>query len=185
MSEARTVGAAMAAILEEPAYEAHLAEVINAGAMVRRMVDMRIALGITQRQVAEALQCSPSRISKLESGDDDRVSWTDMMAYFAALRVDARLVLDPKELPTADRLRMLVGDIAHLLGVVADVVESTGNVGAVRMKSHAFLGEVLLPLLVSGGVAAERREPADGGSNDASEDTPTARAAEPRAGYRA
>ena len=107
MSEARTVGAAMAAILEEPAYEAHLAEVINAGAMGRRMVDMRIALGITQRQVAEALQCSPSRISKLESGDDDRVSWTDMMAYFAALRVDARLVLDPKELPTADRLRTL------------------------------------------------------------------------------
>lgn len=183
MSEASTVGAAIAAILEEPAYEAHLEGVIKAGAMVRRMMDMRIALGITQRQVAEVLQCSPSRISKLESGDDDRVSWADLSAYFGALNVDVRLVLDAHDLPADERLRMLIGDIAHLLGAVADVAEFAGDTGAVRMKSHAFLGEVLLPLLVAGGVASGQRAVGGGSSDDSKTALPTARAAETGSTY--
>ena len=62
-----------------------LEKLIESKRVVKTLISLRIREGKTQKQVAEHMGCSQSRISKLESGEDKHIRLGDILKYLEAI----------------------------------------------------------------------------------------------------
>ena len=73
-----------------------LEERINERQIVKKLAALRLAKGMSQTEIAAAMQCTQSRISKLESGVDRDLTLGDLELYLDALGLAAGIVMSPK-----------------------------------------------------------------------------------------
>ena len=85
-----------AALADNPSVEQDVQKEIQRNAMVSYLLSLRVSKGLTQEQVATAMGCDASKISRLESGNDETLKWGDIADYTSALNVQMFvLVEDP------------------------------------------------------------------------------------------
>jgi hypothetical protein len=91
--------------------------------------------------------CSPSRISKLEGGNDYGLGWTDVVKYFSALGINVSLMLDQESLPAASRIKQLVFSIDAQLQQLTELARKVDDDPEICNKINQFYKEVLFNFL--------------------------------------
>jgi transcriptional regulator with XRE-family HTH domain len=74
--------------------------------LIKTLLVMRARCGLSQEEIADKLNCTQSRISKLESGKDADMRIGDIMSYAEATGHDIQVVFLPKDsLPLATMVK--------------------------------------------------------------------------------
>ncbi len=116
---------------------------IDRSAIVNMLLSMRVNKGITQEQVADSMKCDPSKISRIESGNDAQLKWLDIAGYARALNVQMSILFDDESLPAAARIKQCVFNIDEDLQRLAHIVQQFDGDDQVANKISRFYQEVL------------------------------------------
>jgi transcriptional regulator with XRE-family HTH domain len=116
--------------------------------LVRTLVRHRLRKDLTQKQVAEAMGCGPSKISKLESGDDESLKWGDIVRYAEAVDAKLNLMVSDEQLPVADQIKHHVLLIHERLEELKRLAERVPHDESIVSKIDEFYGQVLFNFLL-------------------------------------
>jgi transcriptional regulator with XRE-family HTH domain len=111
--------------------------------LVSLLLKLRVTKGLTQEEVANSMQCDPSKISRMESGNDSQLKWLDILGYARALRVQMSVLFDDESLPTAARIKQCVFKIDDDLRTLARIAQRYDGNEEVADKISRFYQEVL------------------------------------------
>lgn len=115
--------------------------------MVSTLIRLRVQKGVTQKHIAEYMGCDPTKISKLEAGNDLPLKWMDIIGYLSALNVSVSILFEDNSLPAAGQIKQHVLAIDRLLKKLADLAQEVGDDNYFVDKIHQFYGEVLFSFL--------------------------------------
>jgi transcriptional regulator with XRE-family HTH domain len=107
------------------------------------LLSMRVAKGITQEKVADSMKCDPSKISRIESGNDCQLKWLDIVGYARALNVQMSVLFDDESLATAARIKQCVFRIDDDLRMLARIAQRYDSNEEMAAKISRFYQEVL------------------------------------------
>ena len=140
--------AKMAALLaEDQSVENEIIDEINDSQLVSTLISLRVGKGVSQETIADRMSCSPSKISRMESGTDRTLKWSDMTGYVNALGINTTLAFHDSELPAAERIKHSVFQIAEDLESLAKLAKDAGGQDEIAQKIQQFYGEVLFNFL--------------------------------------
>jgi transcriptional regulator with XRE-family HTH domain len=113
------------------------------GRIVKMLLDMRLQKGVSQKRLAELMNCAPSKISRMEAGNDDSLKISDIKEYVSALNIGMAIVFEDHDLPLADRIKRDVFSIHAKLEQLIEIAKQVDGDEAIIDKIHQFYGEVL------------------------------------------
>lgn len=99
-------------------------------AIVKQLFALRSARGVSQAELASKMECSQSRISKLESGSDADLRLGDFAAYLDALDLDVRLVVQRKNHTLADQVKYHAFNIKRIVDRMATLAGDDAPIAA-------------------------------------------------------
>jgi transcriptional regulator with XRE-family HTH domain len=147
-TKAKTIAQMAAALAEDPKVEQDVREEINRNLLVSYLLSLRVSKKLTQEQVATAMGCDASKISRIESGNDENLKWGDIAAYAGALNVNICVLFEDPNLPAAERIKRCVYKISEHLKKLAELARKVGGDDDIAKKINEFSGEVLLNFLL-------------------------------------
>ncbi|MFZ1730279.1 MAG: hypothetical protein WBQ23_07760, partial [Bacteroidota bacterium] len=86
--------------------------------------------------------CSASAISKLESGTDAELRWSEIGNYSKAIGIQSALVLDDPSLPAASRIKNRVIEIGELLDEIVEIAHIMDDDPEIIESIHDFYKEL-------------------------------------------
>jgi transcriptional regulator with XRE-family HTH domain len=122
-------------------------EEICRGSLVSALISMRLAKKMTQEDVAESMGCDPSKISRLEAGNDIHLKWSDIVGYVSAVNVQMSVIFDDDSLPPAVRIKQCVYQIDDDLKRLREMVQKLDGDEKTAAKIAHFYQEVLFNFL--------------------------------------
>jgi transcriptional regulator with XRE-family HTH domain len=91
---------------DDDAFAGGVCREIAARNIINHLMAMRATQGLSQKDIAERMGCSQSRVSKLENGKDDDLRIGDFHCYAEALGFQLLVLLGKKgQPPIAERIR--------------------------------------------------------------------------------
>jgi len=141
------VAEAAAHLAEDPSVAQLVKNEIVRNELVSALIGMRLAKGFKQEKIAEAMGCDPSTISRIESGNDRQLKWTDVEGYVSALKVQMNILFDDPSLPTADRIKQCVFKIHEHLESLASLANEVEDDPAIVREIDRFYKQVLFNFL--------------------------------------
>lgn len=117
---------------------------VNRRRLVKHLFAMRSAEGLSQKDIAERIGCSQSRISKLESGNDDDLRLADLAAYLGALDLDLCLVFGQKDSTIVNKIKYHAVAIKRLLAELVKLAQIDKQIAA---GVAGFHGEAFFNLI--------------------------------------
>lgn len=115
--------------------------------MVRTMLRHRLRAGMTQKDIAARMGCSPSRISKIEGGTDHSLGWVEVHQYFGALGMNVSVLLDRPSVPVAAKIKHHVFEIDAQLKKLTALAKETESDPTILDGIDRFYREVLFNFL--------------------------------------
>jgi transcriptional regulator with XRE-family HTH domain len=112
--------------------------------ILKDLMALRAARGLSQQDIAEKLGCTQSRISKLETAADADLRLGDLAGYAAALGLRPVIVLEPKNATAVDRVKRHASRIKKELDNLASLA-STDH--AIAEGVASFFGEALISMM--------------------------------------
>jgi transcriptional regulator with XRE-family HTH domain len=91
--------------ITDDAHADDLARHLSGRRIIRKLLALRGARGLSQEEIAERLGCTQSRVSKLEAGTDAALALGDLEGYADALGLNVRIVLMDKETTDVDEVK--------------------------------------------------------------------------------
>ena len=82
---------------------------------------MRAAKGLSQKDIADKMDCSQSRISKLESSNDDDIKIGDLHAYLNAIGLDIHGIIAPLNWTAVSQIKFYAMQIKSCLKKLCDL----------------------------------------------------------------
>lgn len=89
--------------------------------IIKHLVGLRAAQDKSQADIADAMGCTQSRVSKFESDKDDNLRLGDLHGYLSALGFDLRLVFARTNLPIAQAIKLQWQGLLRLLSELTDL----------------------------------------------------------------
>lgn len=136
--------ASVADMARDLAGDAGFSEDVAARIRRRYIIDFFVAQrtvqGLSQKEIAEKMGCTQSRISKLERGGDSDLRVGDIQGYAAALGLEMTTVLTRKGAPLVEQVKQHAFAMRRLL---MRLVSLTGHDTAMAGGAQKFLGEVI------------------------------------------
>lgn len=129
---------------DEPALVEELEAELCARQVVRALFAMRSARGVSQAEVASQLNCSQSRVSKIENGVDADLSLGELEAYARALDCDAVLTFQKRHSTAVDRVKQHAFAIRRELD---DMAKLAGDDSTLRHGVASFFGEAFFNIV--------------------------------------
>ncbi|MFZ1729404.1 MAG: hypothetical protein WBQ23_08800, partial [Bacteroidota bacterium] len=86
--------------------------------------------------------CSASAISKLESGTDAELRWSEIGNYSKAIGIQSALVLDDPSMPAASRIKNRVIEIGELLDEIVELAHIMDDDPEIIESIHDFYKEL-------------------------------------------
>lgn len=129
---------------DEPALVEELDAQLSARQVVRALFAMRSARGVSQAEIASKLNCSQSRVSKIENGVDADLSLGELEAYARALDCDPVLTFQKRHSTAVDRVKHHAFAIRRELDVIAKLA---GNDSTLRQGVASFFGEAFFNIV--------------------------------------
>lgn len=136
----QTAAAAAAALAEDPTVEARVNEEVLRGQLVSALVELRLARGVTQQQVADFMRCDASTISRFESGNDAKFS--EVLGYLGALKLGMNILFCDPELAVNEQIKQCVFELHGNLERLVELAERVQDDPNFVRSIHAFFGEV-------------------------------------------
>lgn len=143
----QSVAEAAAYLADDPKAKESVEHKARNSMLVRALLSIRIQKGVTQKHIADFLKCNPSKISKMESGNDLNFKWIDIIGYLAAMNMRTSILVDDQSLPAATRIKQYVYRIKDLLDSLATLAKEVDEDTDITEKIHQFYGEVLFNFL--------------------------------------
>jgi transcriptional regulator with XRE-family HTH domain len=106
-------------ITQDDPYADELNEHLSRRTIIRKLLALRGAKGLSQGDIAAKLGCTQSRISKLESGTDADLSLRDFEGYAAALGFNIKIVIVDKNINFVNEIRYHAFSIRRLTDYLA------------------------------------------------------------------
>ncbi|GEM_PF-710827 len=151
-----TAAEAAAALAGKPAVARRVRKRVEAARIVTELLALRTERGMMQAEVAKRMGCGQAKISKLEAGTDAQLSVSELCAYLKALGISARLVIDNRHLPVAQRIKQHVFALHALLEELAKLAQQVSDDTEIVARIHTFYGEVLFNFVVRFGESYEK-----------------------------
>jgi len=107
--------------------------------LVPILTGMRVAKGLTQKQLAELMGCTQGRISKLEQSRDLDLRISDVVDYVSAVEDAVWFTIGPKTL--AEHIKLHVSALRQLL---EQLVALSGDDPSIKQGINRFLDEILI-----------------------------------------
>jgi transcriptional regulator with XRE-family HTH domain len=142
------VADAAAQLAEDPTVSAEVKNAVLCTSIVSILLQMRVAKGLTQEDVAKSMGCDPSKISRLESGSDRQLRWMDIVKYTRALKVDMSIIFDDSGMPAAERIKQCVFRIDEDLEKLANLAKDLGAGDKITQEIDRFYRQVLFNFIV-------------------------------------
>lgn len=139
----RDVAEAAADLAADQAVAARVNKEIQRNSIVSLLLELRVRKGLTQEQIAEAMGCDPSTVSRIESDSDRDLKWSHICGYVNALRVQMNVLIDDGSLPAADRIKQCVFKIDDDLKRLADLAREVGGEDEIAREIDRFYRQVL------------------------------------------
>lgn len=111
--------------------------------LVSALAALRNDRNMSQRDIAKAMHCSHSKVSRIEAAADADLTLGDLGAYASALGMRALLHVDDVNLPAAQRIKAHVFAIKEQLDALAVLAEQQNDDNTLVHKINEFYGEVL------------------------------------------
>lgn len=128
---------------EDPTFANEFTKRLSDRQLVKVLTVLRTQAGLSQKELAEKLNCTQSKVSKLESGDDADIRFGDIIDFTKAVEHEMRIFLVPKGQKVADEVKMHAFVIKRLLD---RMVQLTGKDGAMARAVANFFGEAAFNL---------------------------------------
>jgi transcriptional regulator with XRE-family HTH domain len=138
---------AAAHLAENPDVAPAVQQEIQRNTLVSTLLAMRIGKGLTQETIAQRMGCDPSKISRIESGNDEQLKWLDIIGYTIALQVQMSVLFDDESLPPAVRIKQCVFKIDDDLRKLALMAQEFDGDNRTAEKINEFYKEVLFNFL--------------------------------------
>lgn len=119
--------------------------------VTKALLLMRIEKGITQKQIAQHMKCSQSKISKIEAGNDMSLEFKDILDYATSLGIEVAISFEDKSLPVSKRIKQHIFALHGHLETLANIAKEVEDDSDIVDKIHQFYGEVLLNFLIKFG----------------------------------
>lgn len=142
------VAEAAAQLAGDPEVEKRVKQEIGRNTLVSLLLEMRVSKGLTQEDVAQAMGCDPSTVSRIESENDRALKWTDITGYAGALKVQMSVLFDDESLPASARIKQCVLKIDEDLKKLACLAEKVGGGDKIAQEINRFYKQVLFNFLV-------------------------------------
>jgi len=109
--------------------------------VISDLMARRAAKGLTQGDIASAIGCSQSRISKFESSDDADIRVGDFADYARALECDFLACAVPKAMTAADKVKLHARSIHKHLNDMLGLANEDPQIaaGVSQFMAEAFL----------------------------------------------
>ena len=115
---------------------------------VRTLIDMRVAKKLSQRELAERMCVSASKVCRMEASSDESLNLGDVFLYLRALGMTMSVMFDDPALPAADRIKHHVFAVHDQLERLWELACQVGGDDEIPEKIKQFYGEVLFNFLV-------------------------------------
>jgi transcriptional regulator with XRE-family HTH domain len=112
--------------------------------IINLLISLRGAKGLTQKDIAARLNCTQSRVSKIENSSDEEIDFGDLRKYASALGLTTQVVLMSRGTKTVDRVKFHAMQIKKLVHKLAGLAQSDP---AIAMGVSDFFGEAAYNLL--------------------------------------
>ena len=151
MKKAKNEGVANA-LAAELGCEKETAELVCKRIQARRLVKMltaeRVRHNLSQKEIAAKMDCSESKISRMESSNDVDLNFGDILAYARAAGINMSVLFDDSTLPNATRIKHCVFAIASMLQHLTDLAKDEDEDDSIRNAINKFQVEVLMNFLI-------------------------------------
>jgi transcriptional regulator with XRE-family HTH domain len=121
-------------------FEKHLAS----RQISKKLFVLRNTLGMSQKDIADEIGCTQSRISKLESGADEDLRVGDLFAYLDAMGMGATIVVHNKSRTAVDQVKSHALSIKRLCDQLATLAVEDS---AIAKGVSVFFGETASNLI--------------------------------------
>lgn len=127
-------------VSDDPQFADDFDRRVNSRRLVKHLFAMRNAEGLSQKDIADRIGCSQSRISKLESGNDDDLRLADLAAYLRALDLDLCLVFGQKDSTIVNKIKYHAVAIKRLLAELVKLAQMDKQIaeGVAGFHGEAF-----------------------------------------------
>ncbi len=142
-----SVGDAAAYLAGDEKVKQQVDEEICCSQLVNTLLQLRIEKGISQKELAKRIGCDPSKISRLEAGNDLQLKMGDVRQYLSALDVTMNMVFEDTSLPVAEQIKQHVFLIHEKLDQLVKLAKQVDGDEVIINKIHVFCSEVLLNFL--------------------------------------
>lgn len=127
-------------ISDDETFNQELEERITKRRLVKALHAMRTAKGVSQAAIADELECSQSRVSKIENGEDSELRVSELEAYARAMDRDLHIGFSNRGLTGLDRIKHHAIAIHRELCRMAELAETDEAIAQGVVKTF---GEVL------------------------------------------
>lgn len=131
-------------LADEPGFVAEFEDRLADREVVKSLAVLRARAGLSQTELAAAVGCTQSKISKLESGPDADLRFGDLVAYLRATGHEARILFVPAGGTLVDEVKDHAFQIKRLLD---RMVELAGDDGDIVKGVASFIGEAAYNLV--------------------------------------
>ena len=142
-----SVGDAAASLAGDEKVKQQVDEEIRWSQIVNNLLQLRIEKGISQKELAKRIGCDPSKISRLEAGNDLQLKINDVRQYLSALDVTMNMVFEDTSLPVAEQIKQHIFQIHEKLEELVKLAKQVDGDEVIINKIHVFCSEVLFNFL--------------------------------------
>lgn len=143
MSKATSTAMLAASLTSDPGAATRVETHQTETRFVRVLIAMRVEKKLSQKELAEKMGCSPSKVCRMEASADKSLNLGDVMLYAKALGVNMSVLFDDPALPAAERIKHHVFAVHDLLEHLVKLAHQVGGGDAISAKIKQFYGEVL------------------------------------------
>jgi transcriptional regulator with XRE-family HTH domain len=112
--------------------------------VIKHLIALRTAKGLSQKDIADQVNCSQSRISKLEHGVDDDIRLGDLRAYARSLGFSTGFVFSDQKMTAVEEVKHHAFCIKRLMDRLAQLA---GRDEKIAQAVSAFFGEAFFNLV--------------------------------------
>jgi len=116
--------------------------------IVNSLIQQRMGKKVSQKELAQRMGCDPSKISRMEAGNDAQLKIGDVTHYLTAIGVQMSMIFEDAELPAAERIKRHVFAIHEQLERLVDIAKQVDGDDSIIKKIREFYGEVLLNFML-------------------------------------
>jgi len=129
---------------EDPSFAESFEKRLQHRRITKDLMVQRAVHRLSQKEIAERIGCTQSRISKLETTTDAELRLGDLARYSDALGLRVKILLEPKESTPVARVKSLAFQIKHETDALAKLA---ANDHVIAEGVSAFFGEAVFNMV--------------------------------------